>query len=70
MNLYRLENGHAGSWWVIAPDPTSAEKALTETLDKADFGFKKDRKVISITRIAEEIDNQFISDKRLLLCKP
>ena len=52
--LYKLVNG-IGIYWVIAKDPTDAENKLTALLDKADYGFSKNRVVKEIHLIAEEI---------------
>ena len=66
MKLYKVEN-KLGIYWIIANDPTDAENKLLNILDRNDYGFFDDRKVKQITVIAEAIDNQFLTDKYLIL---
>lgn len=66
MKLYRLDNG-IGSYWVIATDPTSAENKLIKILDINDYGFTEQRKVTCITVIAEAIEENYLTDKFLLI---
>jgi len=63
--LYRIENG-LGSYFVIAEHPTEAQNKLKEVLDKNDYGFSNKREVISITPLATEIDNEFLTGKFLI----
>jgi hypothetical protein len=66
--LYKLING-IGIYWVIAKDPTDAENKLMDLLDKADYGFSKDRVVKEIHLIADEIyeGSSGISNKFLVV---
>jgi hypothetical protein len=66
--LYKLVNG-IGIYWVIAKDPTDAENKLMGLLDKADYGFSKDRVVKEIHLIADEIyeGSSGISNKFLVV---
>lgn len=76
-NLYLISTNGLGQFYVIANDPTEAEKALIKIFDDQDYGFKKDRRVTNIQWLAEEAfkpdyqDNKkpFLSDKetRLLI---
>lgn len=66
MTLYKLEN-KIGTYWVIANDPTEAVNKLKGILDKNDYGFYDNRKVNTITVVAESIDNQFLTGKFLIL---
>ena len=55
MNLYKLIN-EIGIYWVVADDPTSAEKKLMSVLNAGDgYGFSGKRKVMEIHLIAEQI---------------
>ncbi len=55
MKLYRLIN-QLGTYWVIASDPTNAEKKLMKVLDAGDgYGFSSRRTVTEIHLIADEI---------------
>ena len=60
--LYKLTTSELGDFYVIAKDPTSAQKRLESELDKSNYGFSHERKVITIERLAEEID-YFPKDK-------
>lgn len=41
-------------FYVIAPDPTTAYNKLRSLLDEQEYGFEKDRELLSITTIADE----------------
>lgn len=64
--LYRIDNG-LGSYFVIAEHPTEAQNKLKKILDDNDYGFSSKREVISITPLATEIDNEFLTGKFLVL---
>jgi len=55
MKLYQLTNG-IGTYWVVAEHPTEAQEKLESNLNKADYGFGKDRVTKTITLIAENIE--------------
>ncbi len=65
MKLYKLTTG-LGDYWVIANDPTQAEHKLTTILDVADYGLTKKRIVTQINLIADEIKDEFLTDKFLI----
>lgn len=55
MKLYKLIN-ELGDYWVIANDPTEAEKKLMKVLDDGEgYGFTSKRIVKQIHLVAEEI---------------
>ncbi len=54
LKLYKVVN-KIGVYWVIATDPTDAEKKLYKILNEADYGFYEHRKVTEIHLIAEEV---------------
>ena len=72
MNLYLLEN-ELGDWYVIAKDPTAAQKDLESRLDLEEYGFREERAVKNIKLLATELTsglNQkwfFSSGNNLLL---
>ncbi len=74
-NLYLVSTSGLGQFYVIANDPTEAEKALIKIFDDQDYGFKKDRRVTNIQWLAAEAfkpdyrKKPFLSDKetRLLI---
>lgn len=66
MKLYKLET-KIGTYWVIAEHPTQAEQKLAHTLNENDYGFSNDRKVISITHIADAVTDSFMTGKHLIL---
>lgn len=66
MKLYKIENG-IGTYWVVAEHPTEAEQKLKFLLDKNDYGFTDKRKALSITIIAEAVENNYIAGKFLIL---
>ena len=64
--LYKIKNELA-DYFIIANDPTEAEQKLLKVLNDADYGFSRKRKTISITPIAEEITDNFLTGKTLIL---
>ena len=66
MKLYRIENG-LGTYWVVAEHPTEAEQKLKSLLDKNDYGFSDKRKATAITIIAEAIEDNYLTNKFLVL---
>lgn len=66
MKLYKIEN-RIGIYWVVANDPTEAENKLLKILNQYDYGFSNDRKIITITVIAEQITDQFLTGKYLVI---
>lgn len=73
-NLYLVSTRGLGQFYVIANDPTEAEKALIKIFDDQDYGFKKDRRVTNIQWLAEAFKpdynkKPFLSDRetRLLI---
>ena len=72
MKLYLLTTQKLGDFYVVASDPTRAETMLILMLNKADYGFSDDRKVVNIKNLATEIhnfpdDKPFFSDKSNLI---
>jgi hypothetical protein len=53
--LYILRTQGLGNYYVIATNLNDAESKLKQILDKADYGFSTNRKLLSIEVIAEEI---------------
>jgi len=66
MKLYKIEN-RIGIYWVVANDPTEAENKLLKIFNKENYGFSDHRKTITITVIAEQIVDQFLSGKHLVI---
>jgi hypothetical protein len=66
MKLYKIENG-IGTYWVIAEHPTEAEEKLQSILDKNNYGFSANRKALSITIVAEAIENNYLTGKYLVV---
>lgn len=64
--LYKITNG-IGTYWVVAPDPTSACDKLKSVLDSADYGFFDRRKPTEITIIAEQVKDNYLTGKFLVL---
>lgn len=54
MNLYLLTN-KLRDWYVLSTSPTHAQEKLVALLNKADYGFKSDRKVTNIQLLAESL---------------
>jgi hypothetical protein len=67
MKLYRIDN-EIGSYYVIAEHPTHAEQKLQTILDRADYGYTKQRVMKSITLIAESIDDERFISGKFLVC--
>ncbi len=77
-NLYLLTTNGLGDYYVLANDPTEAQKALIKILDDQNYGLYNDRRVINIKWITESFGKSlndetkpFLSDKskRLLIVK-
>jgi len=72
MTLYKLTNG-IGTFYVIAPDPTSAVKKLEDKLNEASFGWSGNRIVHTIAVVAKEVKDgaegkpNFFGDNNLIL---
>ena len=66
MKLFKIENG-IGIYWVVAEHPTQAEEKLKAILDANDYGFSDKRKVVTITVIAEFVENNYLTKKFLIL---
>lgn len=67
MKLYLLKTG-TGDYYVLANDPTTAEEQLVKTLNLAEYGYTKERKVTNIQILAEAIEDcRFLTGKRLLI---
>lgn len=67
MNLYRLDTGNLGEWYVIANDPTAAENRLREVLNAADYGWAGQRRVKRIDLLATAADTpMYLTDHRLI----
>ena len=62
MILYLLTVQRGNSFYVIAENVFVAQQSLEELLDKADWCFNDDRKVVNIKLIANEISH-FPGDK-------
>jgi hypothetical protein len=54
LNLYRLHNG-LGDWYVVAEDPTVAQKDLEGRLNLQEYGFSNERKTTRIDLLAREL---------------
>lgn len=69
MNLYRVSTKlPSPDYWSVAKDYTEAANKVSDFLNKHDYGFTNDRKVVSVTLIAEGItDERFITGKHLIL---
>ncbi len=74
MNLYLLTTKGLGDFYIVEESPNDAEDKLTNVLTIADYGFVKDRKIINIKLIAQEMqeynNKPFIngdSERRLIL---
>ena len=66
MKLYKIENG-IGTTWVSEQHPTEAEQKLKSIRDKNDYGFTDRREALSITIVAEAIENEFLTRKFLVV---
>lgn len=58
-SLYQCYTNATGIIYVVATDPTSAQKAVEEKLNKSDYGFSKDRIVTQIKIIGKELEKRF-----------
>ena len=71
--LYLLSTEELGDFYLVAKTPNDAEDKLKELLNKADYGFTRNRKVINIRLLAEELYNfpenkpNFSSGNKLIL---
>jgi len=66
MKLFKIEN-KIGTYWVVAKNFTEADEKLLFILNKNDYGYSEERKAITITVIAEIIENDFLIGKYLVL---
>lgn len=66
MTLYLLTT-NLGDFYVLANDPTRAVTKLEELLDKKDYGFSLNRKVVNIRVITNVINEYIGDDERLVL---
>ncbi len=53
--LYLVSTYGLGDFYIVSPDPTSAEKLLTSLLDKTDYGLWSNRKITNIKILTEEL---------------
>lgn len=73
MKLYLLTTHGLGDFYLVSKDPNEAEIKLTELLNKADYGFRYQRKVENIKLLAEKLGEfpvgipNFSSENRLIL---
>lgn len=63
MNLYLLSTKKLDDFYLLANNPLEAQTSLEHELNKADYGFYDDRKVVNIRLLAEEIEVANKSDK-------
>ena len=61
--LYQLFTEGLGNYYVVAPDPYTAEQKLKEKLDNADYGLFQKRKVHRIDIICKSVDQSPITNK-------
>ena len=73
-NLYLLTTLGLGDYYIVAENPKEAEDALMEIFKNQDYGFAKNRRVISIKWLSKELypalnQEHFLSDNeaRLLI---
>lgn len=75
VNLYLLSTVGLGDFYLISPDPTSAERLLESLLNKADYGLSDKRKVIRISILTSELGEfpsgkpNFSSGNKLIISK-
>lgn len=69
MKLYLLTVQRGQSFYVVAENPLIAQQSLEGLLNKADWWFTDDRKVVNIKLLANEI-NHFPGDKPVFGGKP
>lgn len=74
MKLFEIFTWNLGIFYVVDTDPTSAENRLAELLERADYGFSADRRVVHTKTLTLELssfpgDKPFFSntDQRLIL---
>ena len=75
MKLFQIYTAELGIFYVVETDPTSAEKRLTDLLNRADYGFESKRRVVSIQILTNEItsfpgDKPFFSPEQNRLILP
>ncbi len=56
LNLYQLKTIGIGGFYILAEDPTEAQKRLSKILDKSDYGVFTDRDIVNIRLIATEME--------------
>lgn len=66
MKLYGLKCG-IGYYYVVATDPTDAERMLLKTLNDADYGYSSHREVSQIDVIAEAPTDRYLTGKFLII---
>ena len=70
LTLYLL-TCELGDYYVAATDPTEAVRLLTETLDRADYGYYEKRKVTNIKVLSKQITERngkpWVSDEHRLI---
>jgi hypothetical protein len=73
MKLYLLSTKGLGDFYLVSKSPNDTKYKLGEMLDKADYGFRADRKINNIKLLADEIMNirentpNFSSGNKLIL---
>lgn len=73
MKLYLLTTSGLGDFYLVGKSPNHAESKLKTLLDKADYGFRENRKIESIRLLSEEVGEfpagvpNFSSGNRLVL---
>jgi len=55
MKLCLITTIGLGDFYVVASNPTEAENEIEMLLDKADYGFSGERKVVNIKLLAHEL---------------
>lgn len=53
MNLYKIELNGLGTHYVVAKDPTAAYRLIRGEYDAKEYGFSKQRALVTVTLIAE-----------------
>lgn len=67
MELYLLTTKGNGDFYLVAESPNIAVNVLTELLDKADYGYKSDRRIENIKILASEFKDAFNIPKENLI---
>lgn len=62
--LYKL-TCKLGDIYIIASHPTEAQEKATEKLDRLNYGFRSDREILTISKIAEE--RNYFNDNDMLI---